>query len=42
MRTAQDPNRSYALVFPRRAGIAVQVFDETLRPGRKPEFETLA
>lgn len=42
MKSAQDAHRSYAFVFPRRDDIALQMMDETLRPGRKPEFETLA
>jgi transcriptional regulator with XRE-family HTH domain len=41
MKTVHDDTRSYALVFPRSAGIAVQLFDETLTPRKRPEFETL-
>jgi transcriptional regulator with XRE-family HTH domain len=41
MKTVRDDTRSHALVFPRRAGIAVQLFDETLSPRKRPEFETL-
>jgi transcriptional regulator with XRE-family HTH domain len=42
MKTVHDDTRAYALVFPRRADIAVQLFDETLRPRRRSEFETLS
>lgn len=42
MKTLRDQTRSYALVFPQRADIALQLFDETLNPGERPEFETLA
>jgi transcriptional regulator with XRE-family HTH domain len=41
MRTVRDKNRMYTLVFPRRPEIAVQMFDETLEPHQKPEYETL-
>ena len=41
MKTVHDDTRSYALVFPQSAGIAVQLFDETLSPGKRTEFETL-
>ncbi len=36
-----DADRSYTLILPRREHIAVQMFDEQLKPGRKPQFETL-
>jgi transcriptional regulator with XRE-family HTH domain len=41
MQTVHDATRGYTLVFPKRAEIAVQVFDETLKAGKKPAFETL-
>lgn len=41
MKTLRDQARGYALVFPRRADIALQLFDETLNAGKRPEFETL-
>jgi transcriptional regulator with XRE-family HTH domain len=39
MKTVHDGTRAYTLVYPRRPEIAIQVFDETLNPGPKPEFE---
>lgn len=41
MKTLRDPARSYALAFPRREDIAIELFDETLNPGKRPEWETL-
>jgi transcriptional regulator with XRE-family HTH domain len=41
MKTVQDSCRGYTLLFPRRADIALEMFDEVLKPGRKPQFEVL-
>jgi len=41
MKTVRDKTRAYALVFPRREDIGVQMLDETLSPRQRPEFETL-
>jgi len=41
MKTLKDKGRGYALVFPKRADIALQMFDETLNPGKMTEYETL-
>jgi len=41
MKSLQDQARAYTLVYPRRPEIVIQMFDETLKAGKKPEFETL-
>jgi transcriptional regulator with XRE-family HTH domain len=42
MRTITDGDRSYTIVFPKRRGVAVEMLDEQLNPGRRrPVFETL-
>lgn len=42
MRLVSDAERSYTIVFPKRADIAVEMLDEHLLPCRhKPPFETL-
>ena len=38
---ASDADRSYTFILPRREDITIQLFDEQLKPGRKPAFETL-
>lgn len=42
MGVVSDEERSYTIVFPRRKGIAVEMFDEQLLPAkRRPPFEKL-
>ena len=41
MKSLRDKARGYTLVYPRREDIALQLFDETLNPGKRPEWETL-
>jgi transcriptional regulator with XRE-family HTH domain len=42
MRTISDGDRTYTIVFPKRKGIAVEMFDEQIAPNEKrPPFETL-
>lgn len=36
MATLHDGERTYTVVFPRRTDIGVEMFDETIRPGRQP------
>ncbi|MFZ1937174.1 MAG: helix-turn-helix domain-containing protein [Thermoguttaceae bacterium] len=42
MRAVGDPDRTYTIVFPRRPGVHVEMFDEHLRCSRRrPPFEKL-
>jgi HTH-type transcriptional repressor of puuD len=42
MHAISDGDRTYTIVFGRQPGVAVEVFDETIRPAkRRPAFETL-
>jgi transcriptional regulator with XRE-family HTH domain len=42
MRTLTDGDRSYTIIFPKRRGVSVEMFDEHIYPGkRRPPFEKL-
>jgi len=42
MRTITDGGRSYTIIFPKRRGVSVEMFDEHIYPGkRRPPFEKL-
>jgi transcriptional regulator with XRE-family HTH domain len=42
MQTVSDAERSYTIIFPRRPGICLEMFDEQITPGQTPPpFETL-
>lgn len=42
MRQLVDPKRRYVFILPRRQNIHVEIVDETIIPGERPEFETLS